>query len=196
MRIDGRWLLCDDGVVRPVIRGEVLSEGRSWEWIEFLVDTGADRTVLTAADLAKLGTRPVAAETSISGLGGKVKSTHERKQAVLDAWYRELLKEAIPPLVMKWERFMGVKVEKFFVQRMKTKWGSCNPRSRSIRINSELAKKPRECLEYIVVHEMVHLLEPTHNRSFIALIDQFMPKWQFYRDILNHLPVRHESWGY
>lgn len=120
----------------------------------------------------------------------------EKKQAVLDGWYREQLKEAIPPLVVKWERLMGVKVEKFFVQRMKTKWGSCNPRSRSIRLNSELAKKPRECLEYIVVHEMVHLLEPTHNRSFIALIDQFMPKWQFYRDILNRLPVRHERWGY
>lgn len=123
-------------------------------------------------------------------------STYQKKQAVLDAWYRELLKEEIPPLITKWERFMGVKVEKFFVQRMKTKWGSCNPRSMSIRINSELAKKPRECLEYIVVHEMVHLLEPTHNRSFIALIDQFMPKWQFYRDVLNRLPVRHERWGY
>jgi predicted metal-dependent hydrolase len=120
----------------------------------------------------------------------------ERKQAVLDGWYREQLKEVIPSLVVKWERLMGVKVEKFFVQRMKTKWGSCNPRSRSIRLNSELAKKPRECLEYIVVHEMIHLLEPTHNRSFVALIDQFMPKWQFYRDILNRLPVRHESWSY
>jgi predicted metal-dependent hydrolase len=123
-------------------------------------------------------------------------SSDEKKQAVLDGWYREQLKEAIPPLVAKWERLIGVKVEKFFVQRMKTKWGSCNPRSRSIRLNSELAKKPPECLEYIVVHEMIHLLEPTHNRSFVALIDQFMPKWQFYRDILNRLPVRHESWGY
>ena len=120
----------------------------------------------------------------------------EKKQAVLDGWYREQLKEAIPPLLAKWERFMGVKVEKVFVQRMKTKWGSCNPRSRSIRLNSELAKKPLECLEYIVVHEMLHLLEPTHNRSFVALMDHFMPKWQFYRNILNRLPVRHESWGY
>jgi predicted metal-dependent hydrolase len=124
------------------------------------------------------------------------KSSEEKKQATLDQWYREQLKQAVPPLIARWERLMEVKVEKFFVQRMKTKWGSCNPRSRSIRLNSELAKKPLECLEYIVVHEMVHLLEPTHNRSFVALIDQFMPKWQFYRDTLNRLPVRHESWGY
>ena len=91
---------------------------------------------------------------------------------------------------------LGVTVERFFVQRMKTKWGSCNPRVASIRLNSELAKKPRECLEYIVVHEMVHLLEPTHNQGFVALMDRFMPKWQFHRDTLNRLPVRHERWGY
>lgn len=123
-------------------------------------------------------------------------SSDEKKQAALNGWYREQLKEAIPPLIAKWERLMGVTVEKFFVQRMKTKWGSCNPRSSSIRLNSELAKKPLECLEYIVVHEMVHLLEPTHNRRFVGLIDQFMPKWQFYRDVLNRLPVRHETWAY
>lgn len=123
-------------------------------------------------------------------------ATDEKKQATLDQWYREQIKQAVPSLIAKWERLMGVKVEKFFVRRMKTKWGSCNARSKTIRLNSELAKKPQECLEYIVVHEMVHLLEPTHNRSFIALIDQFMPKWQFYRDTLNRLPVRHESWWY
>lgn len=124
------------------------------------------------------------------------RSSDKKKQAVIDAWYREQLKEAIPPLVAKWERLMCVKVEKFFVQRMKTKWGSCNSRSRSIRLNSELAKKPLECLEYIVVHEMIHIVEPTHNQSFVALIDQFMPKWKFYRDMLNRLPVRHENWFY
>ena len=91
---------------------------------------------------------------------------------------------------------MGVKVERFFVQRMKTKWGSCNPAARSIRLNTDLAKKPRECLEYIVVHEMVHLLEPTHNARFVALMDQFMPKWRFYREQLNRLPVSHEDWNY
>lgn len=119
-----------------------------------------------------------------------------RKQAVLEEWYRKKLKEAVPPLVAKWESLMGVKVERFFVQRMKTKWGSCSPDAKSIRLNTDLAKKPPECLEYIVVHEMVHLLEPTHNSCFMTLMDQFMPKWRFYKDELNRLPVRHEDWGY
>jgi Protein of unknown function DUF45 len=91
-------------------------------------------------------------------------------------------------------RLLGVTVRRFFVQRMKTKWGSCNHRAGSIRLNTDLARKPRECLEYIVVHETVHLLEPTHNARFVALMDQFMPKWQSHRDALNRLPVRHESW--
>ena len=90
---------------------------------------------------------------------------------------------------------MGVQVERFFVRQMKTRWGSCTPRTRSIRLNTDLAKKPRECLEYVIVHEMTHLLEPTHNRRFISLMDRFMPRWQFYRDELNRLPVRHEEWG-
>ena len=120
----------------------------------------------------------------------------EKKQAIVEEWYREQLKEAVPPLIAKWEPLMGVKVERFFVQRMKTKWGSCNPGTGSIRLNTDLAKKPRECLEYIVVHEMVHLLEPTHNARFVALMDQFMPQWRFCRDELNRLPVRHEEWAY
>jgi predicted metal-dependent hydrolase len=91
---------------------------------------------------------------------------------------------------------MGVKVDTVFVQRMKTKWGSCNPSRRTIRLNTDLAKKPRECLEYIVVRELAHMLEPTHNAQFIALMDQFMPKWQSYRQMLNRLPVRHERWEY
>lgn len=91
---------------------------------------------------------------------------------------------------------MGVKVEKLFLQRMKTKWGSCNHEAKNIRINTELAKKPPECLEYIVVHELVHLIEPTHNDRFIALMNQYMPKWRMYKDELNRLPVRHEEWGY
>lgn len=91
---------------------------------------------------------------------------------------------------------MEVKVERFFVQRMKTKWGSCSPVHRSIRLNTDLAKKPRECLEYIVVHEMVHLLEPTHNSRFLALMDRYMPSWRVIRQALNRLPVRHETWRY
>ena len=119
-----------------------------------------------------------------------------RKQAVIAQWYREQLKAALPPLIAKWERLMGVAVGRVFVQQMKTQWGSCNHDKRTLRLNTDLAKKPRECLEYIVVHEMVHLLEPTHNARFIALMDRFMPNWQARRDQLNQLPVRHEEWGY
>ena len=120
----------------------------------------------------------------------------EKMQSIIEAWYREQLKQAVPPLIAKWEPIMRVKVARFFVQRMKTKWGSCSPVTSCIRLNTELAKKPRECLEYIVVHEMVHLLQPTHNRRFVALMEQFMPKWPFYREVLNRLPVHHERWRY
>jgi len=120
----------------------------------------------------------------------------EKKQAVLDEWYRAQLKEAVPPLIAKWEPLMGVKIERFFVRRMKTKWGSCSRNSAGIRLNTDLARKPRECLEYIVVHEMANLIEPTHNSRFISLMDLFMPGWQHRREALNRLPVRHETWGY
>jgi len=120
----------------------------------------------------------------------------KKKRAIVEAWYRQQLKKAVPPLIARWEPLIGVKVERYFVQRMKTKWGSCNHRARTFRLNTELAKKPRECLEYIVVHEMTHVLEPTHNAHFVALMDQFMPQWQFYRDQLNRLPVSHEAWAY
>jgi hypothetical protein len=121
---------------------------------------------------------------------------NKKKREVIDAWYREQLKKTTSPLIVKWESLMGVKVERLFVRRMKTKWGSCNHKAGNIMLNTELARKPPECLEYIVVHEMAHLLEPTHNYRFIALMDQFMPKWQFYRGKLNQLPVSHENWIY
>ena len=123
-------------------------------------------------------------------------SDRGNKETTLYRWYRDQIKEAAPVLIEKWERVMRVEVEDFFVQRMKTKWGSCNQQSKTIRLNSELAKKPRECLEYIVVHEMVHLMERTHNNRFLILMDRFMPRWETYRDELNRLPVRHEEWIY
>jgi predicted metal-dependent hydrolase len=106
------------------------------------------------------------------------------------------MRGAVPSLIAKWASVMGVTVERFYVQQMKTKWGSCNPRAGTIRLNTEVAKKPKECLEYIVVHEMAHLLEPTHNARFIALMDGFMPNWRLRRNQLNQLPVRHEEWAY
>ena len=118
------------------------------------------------------------------------------REAVVAGWYRQLLKRAVPPLIEAWEPLLSVTVKRFFVQQMKTRWGSCNPDARTIRLNTELAKKPRECLEYIVGHEMIHLLESTHNGRFTGLLNRFMPQWQHYRSILNRLPVRHERWDY
>ncbi len=119
-----------------------------------------------------------------------------KRQDVLEDWYRETLKTEMPDLISKWEKRMNVQVARFYVQRMKTKWGSCTPARKSIRLNTELVKKPKPCLEYLVVHEMAHLIESTHNERFIDLMDHFMPQWQFIRDVLNDLPVRHEHWRY
>lgn len=111
------------------------------------------------------------------------------KSSVLDAWYRQQLREKLHELFPMWERKIGVSVEEFKIQKMKTRWGSCSPSSKSIRINLELIKKPPECLEYIVVHELVHLLEPSHNKRFVSLMDSFLPKWRLYRSELNALPL-------
>lgn len=119
-----------------------------------------------------------------------------RCDEVLDGWYRQQLRDAVPTLLAKWEPLLKVKAQRVFVQRMKTKWGSCTPESGYIRLNTDLAKKPMECLEYIMVHELVHLLEPTHNQRFIDLMDLYLPHWQQLRKRLNRLPVRHEDWGY
>jgi predicted metal-dependent hydrolase len=119
-----------------------------------------------------------------------------RREAILAAWYRNLLKEAIPPLIAAWEPRLGVSVAGFSVRHMKTKWGSCTPATRTIRLNTELAKKPPACLEYVVVHEMVHLLEPSHNKRFHALMDHHLPTWPHLLDTLNQLPIRHEEWAY
>ncbi len=124
------------------------------------------------------------------------RTAEPKRQALVEEWYREQLKDAAPLLLARWQPLLDVELKRFFVQRMKTKWGSCNPKARTIRLNTELAKKPAECLEYIVVHELVHLLEPTHNARFVALMDRFMPNWQHHRQVLNRLPVRREQWSY
>jgi hypothetical protein len=100
------------------------------------------------------------------------------RQAIVEAWYRGQLHRAAPPLVARWEPRMGVEVQRLFVQRMKTRWGSCNPAARTIRLNSELARRAPEYLEYVVVHEMMHLLEASHGARFKALMDEFLPRWR------------------
>jgi predicted metal-dependent hydrolase len=117
-----------------------------------------------------------------------------KRQAIMEGWYRDELKKALPPLLANWETKLGVKPSKVFVQRMKTKWGSCNHRAKHLRFNSELAKKPKKLLEYIIVHELAHLLEPTHNERFFALLSQHYPNWREVREQLNELPLASEDW--
>jgi len=118
------------------------------------------------------------------------------KAKVFKEWYRKELKAQTPDIIEKWEKVMGVKAHEWGVKHMRTKWGTCNTIEKRIWINLELAKKPKNCLEYIIVHELVHLLERSHNDRFIALMNKFMPKWRAHRDELNKLPVSHTDWGY
>ena len=119
-----------------------------------------------------------------------------KRKSILDEWYRRKLKETVPSLIEKWEGKMNVQVNEFGIKKMKTRWGTCNRQAKRIWLNLELAKKPAECLEYIVVHEMAHLLERTHNGRFIALMTGFLPKWRLYKDELNRLPITHADWNY
>ena len=123
-------------------------------------------------------------------------SDQAKREEVLHAWYRAQLKAAVPELIVRWEEKIGVSVREFGIKKMKTRWGTCNPEARRIWLNLELAKKPVTCLEYIVVHEMIHFIERRHNTRFISLMDTFLPQWRTYRDQLNRLPVRHEDWRY
>ena len=116
--------------------------------------------------------------------------------SMVDEWYRAQLKAVVPSLITKWESLMGVTVQRFFVQKMKTKWGSCNARAKSIRLNTELTKKPPECLEYILVHELVHLLARRHDEHFTSLMDRYLPNWRFIRQTLNEAPLAHADWAY
>jgi predicted metal-dependent hydrolase len=120
----------------------------------------------------------------------------ETKQAIVAQWYRGQIKAAVPDLIGKWESALGVKVERVFVQKMRTKWGSCNPAFKSIRLNTDLAQKPPECLEYIVVHEMAHLLVRRHDDWFSSLLDQCLPNWRLLRQTLNDAPLTHTDWTY
>ena len=123
--------------------------------------------------------------------------TSERnKEKVLLEWYRRQLKTLIPDLIAKWEPVIGVQVSQWGIKKMKTRWGACNIAAKRIWLNLELAKKQPECLTYILVHEMVHLLERHHNDRFKTLMDRFMPQWRLYREALNQAPLAHEEWYY
>ncbi len=133
---------------------------------------------------------------SIMDLRVRPGSIPAERERVLLAWYRRQLKTQIPSLIAKWEPILGVTVASWGVRHMKTRWGTCNIAARRIWLNLELVKKPASCLEYIIVHEMVHLLERHHNERFTALMNRFLPLWQHQRAELNQAPLGHESWEY
>ncbi|WP_265421314.1 M48 family metallopeptidase [Aeromonas salmonicida] len=121
-------------------------------------------------------------------------SSTEKRAELMHEWHKLLLHEVVPPLVQKWERKLKVSVSGYFLQRMKTKWGSCNHSAGNIRLNTELVKKPKDLLEYVIVHEMAHLIEPTHSERFIAILEEHYPSWREARAELNELPLAAEVW--
>ena len=118
-----------------------------------------------------------------------------KRAEVIHEWHKALLHEQVPVFIRKWERKLKVSVRGYFLQRMKTKWGSCNHRAGHIRLNTELVKKPKDLLEYVIVHEMVHLVEPTHSDRFIAILKKHYPTWSEARAELNELPLSAEAWN-
>lgn len=117
-----------------------------------------------------------------------------KRAEIIHEWHKALLHEVVPPIIAKWETKLKVKAAGYFLQRMKTKWGSCNHTARNIRLNTELIKKPKDLLEYVIVHEMAHLLEPTHSERFIAILGKHYPTWREARAELNELPLTAEVW--
>jgi hypothetical protein len=118
-----------------------------------------------------------------------------KRAEIIHEWHKSLLHEVVPPLIKKWEPKLKVKVIGYFLQRMKTKWGSCNHKAGHIRLNTELVKKPKDLLEYVIVHEMVHLIEPVHSERFIAILQDHYPTWREARAELNQLPLTAETWA-
>lgn len=118
----------------------------------------------------------------------------EKRAEIIHEWHKSLLHEVVPSIIHKWQPKLKVHVSSYFLQRMKTKWGSCNHRDCHIRLNTELVKKPKDLLEYVIVHEMAHLLEPTHSERFIAILQKHYPTWREARAELNELPLSAEEW--
>ena len=122
-------------------------------------------------------------------------ASRQARHEIISAWYREELRAQVGPLIKRWSALLDVRVEHVFVQQMKTKWGSCNPGKETIRLNTELAKKPLECLEYVVLHELAHMIDPSHGKTFIDLLDRNLPSWRGTRDRLNQAPLSHTGWS-
>ncbi len=132
---------------------------------------------------------------SLIELHVRAETTSERREALLDDWYREQLRDVVTPLMAQWQDRLGVTVRSWRIKRMKTKWGSCSPRSGRVLLNLDLARSPVECIEYIVVHELVHFLAPRHDDQFFAQLDRHLPGWRSKRDVLNLGPLPHVQWS-
>lgn len=150
--------------------------------LELVEDEGAGRMTLRRQGILSLHVRP--------------EWERERRDEALYAWYREQLRELAAPLVRKWSRKLGVSVAFWGLKKMKTKWGSCIAPTRRVWLNVELAKKPPECLEYLVAHELVHLVVPRHDERFQRMMDRHLPRWRHTREVLNRAPLGHERWEY
>lgn len=143
---------------------------------------GASRVVLRNRSTMELHVR---SETSA-----------EQRERLLQRWYRQQLRVLIPPLLEKWQSVLGVQIADWGIKKMKTKWGACNVEALRIWLNLELAKKPVQCLEYIVAHEIAHLIERYHNDRFVSIMDKHLPQWRLHRQELNSAPLAHETWSY
>jgi len=160
---------------REMVSGEThYIFGRPYQ-LEVIERCGSDEIMLTNNHILQLFIKPG--------------TSTEKRAKVLNEWYRHQLKSRVPELLNKWQEIIGEEVNDWGIKKMKTKWGSCNITKRRIWLNLELAKKPIECLEYVLVHELVHLLERYHNQRFIAYMDRYLPQWQKCRDILNSEPL-------
>jgi predicted metal-dependent hydrolase len=167
---------------RELVTGEsIYFRGRRFR-LEVIEDSGSPGVCVATNSRIQLRCRPGA--------------DRARREATLKEWYRERLREQIPPLLLKWERKVGVAVAEVRIRRMKTRWGSCNDAARRIWLNLELAKKPASSLEYILVHEMIHIHERRHDQRFREMMDVMMPSWRLHRDELNRAPLSHEDWRY
>jgi predicted metal-dependent hydrolase len=122
-------------------------------------------------------------------------ATVEDRDRLLQRWYRDRLRERVPPLLAKWQERLGVAAHQWGIKKMKTKWGTCNAKARRIWLNLELIKKPSACLEYVLVHELVHLLARNHDERFLGLMDRHLPTWRRRRAELNAAPLAKEAWG-
>jgi predicted metal-dependent hydrolase len=167
---------------REMVRGESHYFLGTRYRLRVIQQYGASRVVLRNRSAMDLHVRPG--------------TSAEHRKRVLHRWYRQQLKELIPPLVEKWQSALGVQVAGWGIKKMKTKWGTCSVEARRIWLNLELAKKPVQCLEYIVVHELVHLIERHHNDHFISIMDKHLPQWRLYRQELNAAPLAQEAWDH